>query len=68
MNSLHGVLIRKDINEFCKCKSELWMQTEYDENVLVFWRLPNGHYIVKIKKDHGLDGDNDVKNTLPSHL
>ena len=24
--------------------------------------------MVKFKKDDGLDGDNDVKNTLPSHL
>ena len=31
--------------------------------------IPNGNYIVKkFKKDDGLDGDNDVKNTLPSLL
>ena len=44
------------------------METEYDENVLGYWRLPNGNNIVKIKKDDGLDDDNDVKNVLPSHL
>ena len=44
------------------------METEYDDNVLEYWRLPYGHYIVKLEKDGGLDGDNDVKNTLPSHL
>ena len=44
------------------------METEYDENVLDYWKLPNGNYIVKLKKDDGLEGDNDVKNTLPSHL
>ena len=44
------------------------METEYDDNVLDYWRLPNGIYIVNLKKDDGLDGDNDVKNTLPSHL
>ena len=44
------------------------METEYDENVLEYWKLPNGYYIVKVKKDDGLDGKNDVKNTLPSHL
>ena len=44
------------------------MQTEYDENILDYWKLPNGNYIVKLRKDDGLDGDNDVKNTLPSHL
>ena len=34
MNSLYGVQIRKHINEFCKCKSEHWMQIEYDDNAL----------------------------------
>ena len=36
MNSLYGVQIRKDIDQFFKCKSEQWMQTEHDENVLDF--------------------------------
>ena len=44
------------------------METEYDENVSDYWKLPNGYYIVKLKKDDGLDGDRDVKKTLPSHL
>ena len=68
MNSLYGVQIRKDIDEFYKCKSEFWMQTVYVETVLDYWRLPNGNYIEKLKNDDGLDGDNDVKNTLPSPL
>ena len=68
MNSLYGVQIRKDIDQSYKCKSQHWMETEYDENVLDYWRLPNGNYIVKFKKDDGLEEDNDVKNTLPSHL
>ena len=68
MNSLYGVQIRKDIYQSYKCKSQHWMETEYDENVLDYWRLPNGNYIVKLKKDDGLEEDNDVKNTLPSHL
>ena len=68
MNSLYGVQIRKDIDQSYKCKSQHWMETEYDENVLDYWRLPNGNYIVKLKKDDGLESDNDVKNTLPSHL
>ena len=68
MNSLYGVQIRKDIDQSYKCKSQHWMETEYDENVLDYWRLPNGIYIVKLKKDDGSEGDNDVKNTLPSHL
>ena len=37
-------------------------------NVLDYWKLPNGNYIVKRKNDEGLDGDNNLKNTLPSHL
>ena len=68
MNSLYGVQIRKDIDQSYKCKSQHWMETDYDENVLDYWKLPNGNYIVKFKKDDGLEGDNDVKNTLPSHL
>ena len=68
MNSLYGVQIRKDIDQSYKCKSQHWMETEYDENVLDYWRLPNGNYIVKLKKDDGLESDTDVKNTLPSHL
>ena len=50
MNSLYGVQIRKDINESYSCKSETWMKTELDENVLDYWKLPNGNYIVKMKK------------------
>ena len=68
MNSLYGVQIRKDIDQSHKCKSQHWMETEYDENVLDYWKLPNGNYIVKLKKDAALEHDNDVKNTLPSHL
>ena len=34
MNSLYGVQIRKDIDQSYKCKSQHWMGTEYDENVL----------------------------------
>ena len=68
MNSLYGVQIRKDYNESYYCKSETWMKTEFDENVLDYWKLPNGNYIVKMKKDDGLDDDCDIKNTLPAVL
>ena len=44
MNSFYGVQIRKHINESCICKSENWMKTEYDDNVLSYWKLPNGNY------------------------
>ena len=33
MNSLYGVQIRKDIDQSYKCKSQHWMETEYDDNV-----------------------------------
>ena len=68
MNSLYGVQIRKDINESYSCKSETWMKTEFDENVLDYWKLPIGNYVVKMKKDDGLDDDCDIKNTLPAVL
>ena len=68
MNSLYGVQIRKDIDQSYKCKPEHWMETEYDENVLDYWKSPNGNYIVKFKKDDGLEDDIDVKNTIPRLL
>ena len=36
MNSIYGVQIRIDINESYDCKSETWMKTEFDENVLYY--------------------------------
>ena len=68
MNSLYGVQIRRDIDEFCKCKSQHWIETEFDDNILDYWKLANGNYISKMKKDDGLDGNNDDNNTLSSHL
>ena len=44
------------------------METEYDENVLDYWKLSNGNYIVKMRKDDGLDDDCDNQKTLPSVL
>ena len=44
------------------------MKTEFVENVLDYWRLPNGNYSVKMKKDDGLDDDCDITNTLPAVL
>ena len=68
MNSLYGVQIHKDNNESFYCKSETWMKTEFDDNVLKYWRLPKGNKIVKIKKDDVLDDDCDIKNTLSAVL
>ena len=36
--------------------------------ILDYWRLPKGKFIVKFKKNDGLDDDYVMKNTLPSHL
>ena len=68
INSLYGVQIRKDINDSYFCKTESWMKTEFDENVLGCWKLPNRNYIVKMKKDDGLDDDCDIKKTLYLHF
>ena len=66
MNGLYGVQIRRDINDSYYCKSETYMKTEFDENVLDYWKLPNGNYIVKIKKDDEIDDDCDIKIILPA--
>ena len=50
MNSLYGVQIRRDIDQSYECKPQHWMETEYDEKVLDYWKIPNGNYIVNIKK------------------
>ena len=68
MNSLYGVQIRRGNNESYKCKSETWMKTEFDENLLEYGKLPNGNCIVKKEKDDGLDDDFDIKITLPAVL
>ena len=68
LNTLYGVEICRDIDEFYKCKSHHWMETENDGNVLGYWKLPNGNYVVKLKKLDGLEAVIDVKHTLPSHL
>ena len=36
---LYGVQITKDKNESFKCKFQNWMKTEYDDNVLDYWKL-----------------------------
>ena len=44
------------------------METEYDDRVKDFWKLPNGNYIVKLALDEGVDNDVEDKNTMPSQL
>ena len=38
------------------------MKTEYAENVIEYWKLPNGSYFVKMEENDGLDDDCDIKN------
>ena len=68
MNSLYGENIRKDIEEKFACKSELWMQTEYDERVKDYWKISNINYIVKMIDDAGLEDEIKKINTMPLHL
>ena len=56
MNSLYGEFLRKDILESYQYKSEMWLKTEYDEQVLDYQKNNYGNYIVKMKDDEGLEG------------
>ena len=67
MNILYAVQIREHNNESYKCKSQNWLEAEYENNVLDYWRLPKENCTVKFYKDNGLEGDNDVKKSLPNH-
>ena len=44
------------------------MSTEYDERLPDYWRLSNGEYIVKLKQHEGLEGETDLKITMPADL
>ena len=68
MNSLYGENIRKDIEEKFLCKSEMWMQTEFDERVKDYWKISNINYIVKMIDDAGLENEIKKINTMPLHL
>ena len=68
MNSLYGEQIRKDIEEKFACKSEMWMETEYDERVKDYWKISGINYIVKIIDDAGLEDEVKKLNTMPLHL
>ena len=68
VNSLYGEFLRKDILESYQCKSEMWMQTEYDERVLDYQKINHGNYIVKMKDDGGLKDEIKKCNSLPLQL
>ena len=68
INSLYGEQIRKDIEENFACKSEMWMQTEYDERVKDYWKIGGNNYIVRMIDDPGLEDEVKKLNTMPLHL
>ena len=68
MNSLYGEQIRKDIEEKFLCKSQMWMETEYDEKVKDYWKISGINYIVKMIDDKGLEDEIKKINTMPLHL
>ena len=57
MISLYGEQIRKDLEESYQCKSQMWMQTEYDGRVLDYQKINYGNCIVKMKHDEGLQDE-----------
>ena len=68
LNNLYGVQMRTNNNDSFYCKSETWLKKKYYENVLDYLNLPNGKYIVKIKKDDGLDDGCEIKNDIAKHF
>ena len=68
MNALYGEQIRKVIEEKFACKSEYWMQTEYDERVKDYWKISGINYIIKMIDDAGLEDEIKKINTMPLHL
>ena len=57
MSSFYGEQRCKDIEESYQCKSEMCMQTEYDERVLDYQKINYNIYIVKLKDDEGLEDE-----------
>ena len=68
MNSLYGENIRKGFERKFACKSEYWMQTEYDERVEDYWKISGTNYIVKMVDNAGLEDEVKKLNTMPLHL
>ena len=68
MNALSEEFLRKDITESYQCKSQTWMQTEYDERVLDYHIFKYGNYFVEKKDEEGLEDEVRKANTLPLQL
>ena len=50
MKGLCGSQIRKDINKSYHCKLKIWMEAEYDENVIKFWTSSMEILLINLKK------------------
>ena len=46
LNSLYAEQIGKDIEEKFPCKSEYWMQLEFDDRVKYYWKISSLNFIV----------------------
>ena len=44
------------------------MKKRFDEEVLDCWKLPDASYLVKMRKDEGLDDNWDFENTMLANL
>ena len=55
LNSLYAEQIRKDIEENFACKSEYWMQLEFDDRVKDYWKKSSLNFIVKNIDDKGME-------------
>ena len=68
--SVYGGNIRRDINEEYKCVTENWMRENFDDRVKEWFPLENGHLLVKLDDDEGVDGFDKAKSvkTMPSHF
>ena len=64
MNSLYGEQILRVFEERYSCKSEHWMMTEYDEEVLNYQKTNYGNYIIKTEIDEGLQDEVKEVNTM----
>ena len=64
MSSLYGEQFRKDVEDSYKCKSEMWIMTEYDERVLDYQKINYGNFFVKMKDDEGLQDEVKKVNTM----
>ena len=68
MNSLYGEEKRKDFEAKYAYTSLYWIPIEYDERILVFWKVSHGNLIVKLVEDEKLEDEVEKLNTMPLRL